>query len=439
MRLLTPPGVPTWLPPILRSIKLGLAEQWDSPVKLQRLVTTSLPNAADWEGGLVYDSTTAGVKFSNGAAWASVGGGVSDGDKGDITVSASGTVWTIDAGTVTLAKQANVATGTVFYRKTAGTGAPEVQTLATLKTDLGLTGTNSGDQTITLTGDVTGTGTGSFAATIANGAVTLAKQANLAANSIIGNNTGSAATPLALTTAQTKTLLAIVQADVSGLTTADSPQFTAVNVGHASDTTLARAAAGRLTVEGVGIVRGPASSTDTALARYSGTTGDLVQDSGVLVNASGIMATPSLTGLAGAIGPTIADYFSTTISLDAGATYQIDCVAYFLKTTAGTVTWTWTFSNAPTVASAYYTATPITGFTTTTITGAPVTGEAHVQAATTMAHAASGSLSTAAYHTFRFQVMVRTNLATTIQLRATESAGTITPQAGSFMRASKII
>jgi hypothetical protein len=92
---------------------------------------------------------------------------ITDGDKGDITVSASGATWTIDAGAVSLAKLANVATGTVFYRKTAATGAPEVQTLATLKTDLGLTGTNSGDQTITLTGDVTGTGTGSFAATLA--------------------------------------------------------------------------------------------------------------------------------------------------------------------------------------------------------------------------------------------------------------------------------
>lgn len=38
-----------------------------------------------------------------------------------------------------------------------------------------ISGTNTGDQTITLTGDVTGTGTGSFAATIANGAVTEAK------------------------------------------------------------------------------------------------------------------------------------------------------------------------------------------------------------------------------------------------------------------------
>jgi hypothetical protein len=57
------------------------------------------------------------------------------------------TTLTIQPGVVTLAKMADVATATVFYRKTAGTGSPEVQTLAQLKTDLGLIGTNSGDQT----------------------------------------------------------------------------------------------------------------------------------------------------------------------------------------------------------------------------------------------------------------------------------------------------
>ncbi len=56
-------------------------------------------------------------------------------------------------------------------------------------------GTNTGDQTITLTADVTGSGTGSFATTIANNAVTtvkinnsavtLAKIANAAANSML--------------------------------------------------------------------------------------------------------------------------------------------------------------------------------------------------------------------------------------------------------------
>jgi hypothetical protein len=70
-------------------------------------------------------------------------------------------------GLLPFANIANVATSTVMYRKTAGTGAIEAQTLATLKTDLGLTGTNSGDQTITLTGDITGSGTGSFATTLA--------------------------------------------------------------------------------------------------------------------------------------------------------------------------------------------------------------------------------------------------------------------------------
>lgn len=47
----------------------------------------------------------------------------------------TGTV-TLPAATVTLAMQANMATASLIYRKTAGTGVPEVNTLATLKTDL---------------------------------------------------------------------------------------------------------------------------------------------------------------------------------------------------------------------------------------------------------------------------------------------------------------
>lgn len=79
---------------------------------------------------------------------------------------------TIAANAVTNAKAAQMATQTFKGRTTAGTGNSEDLTVAQAKTMLSLTGTNSGDQTITLTGDVTGSGAGSFAATLANTAVT---------------------------------------------------------------------------------------------------------------------------------------------------------------------------------------------------------------------------------------------------------------------------
>lgn len=65
----------------------------------------------------------------------------------------------------------------------------------------------TGNQTITLSSDVTGSGTTAITTTISAGAVTLAKMANLAADSIICNNTGSGATPIACTVAQVNTLL----------------------------------------------------------------------------------------------------------------------------------------------------------------------------------------------------------------------------------------
>ena len=71
---------------------------------------------------------------------------------------------------------AGLAAATDSFMQAKGS-AWAARTIAQVKADLGLTGTNSGDQTITLTGDVTGSGVGSFPATIANGAVTGAKMA----------------------------------------------------------------------------------------------------------------------------------------------------------------------------------------------------------------------------------------------------------------------
>lgn len=71
----------------------------------------------------------------------------------------------------------------------------------TVNSNTTLSGTNTGDQTITLTGDVTGSGTGSFAATIANNAVTYAKFQQVAALSVVGNSTNAAANAGAITAA----------------------------------------------------------------------------------------------------------------------------------------------------------------------------------------------------------------------------------------------
>jgi hypothetical protein len=55
---------------------------------------------------------------------------------------------------------------------------------------LQLSGSNTGDQTITLTGDVTGSGTGTFAATIANDAVTFAKMQDISGTTLVGRHAG---------------------------------------------------------------------------------------------------------------------------------------------------------------------------------------------------------------------------------------------------------
>lgn len=133
----------------------------------------------------------------------------------------------------------------------------------------------SGAATITngdLSGDVTTSGT--LSATIANDAVTYAKMQDVSATSrFLGRITAGAGDVEELTAANAKTILGLAQADISGLTTADSPQFTALNVGHASDTTISRVSAGVVAVEGVNVLTTatgqPLDATLTSLAAYN--------------------------------------------------------------------------------------------------------------------------------------------------------------------------
>lgn len=61
---------------------------------------------------------------------AASGGGVTDGDKGDITVSSSGATWTIDNTAVTYAKIQNVTASRLLGRGSSGNGSPEELTVS---------------------------------------------------------------------------------------------------------------------------------------------------------------------------------------------------------------------------------------------------------------------------------------------------------------------
>ncbi len=235
--------------------------------------------------------------------------GLTDGDKGDITVSSSGTAWTIDADAVTTTKILNGAVTdakiqnrqplSLFGRATnsAGQGA-DIDAISGSGSVMREAGGTINWGTIATAG-------------ITDAAVTLAKQANLAQSRVIGRSEGAGTgVPEALTPTQ---VVAIIDAENATWTGAHS--FTGSS--HTVDT------AGAITMEG---------DSDCALASVTG---------GLALGAGHVVVSPSVDNLDVAINAKggVAINAHATVPVTGAATGAVEITGTtFTATTTGAIT-----------------------------------------------------------------------------------------------------
>jgi hypothetical protein len=160
-----------------------------------------------------YGSGTGGAGGSATSVVAAFGTGAFLGLSSGLTQTAAGT-YTFSGG-ITFSSTVALGSSATATTPSSSDDSTAVATTAYVKAQNYLTA----NQTVTLSGDATGSGTTSITVTIANDAVTNQKLANMAANTIKGRKTASTGDPEDLSASDVKTILAIVKADISDFDT----------------------------------------------------------------------------------------------------------------------------------------------------------------------------------------------------------------------------